>query len=143
MNYENYIKGRIVQYVAKEALDVGFEGMCGVAQVLANRVHQGWGEWSVVLDKADSVVGALKVEWPIDPRHTIFRRMLTAIDDIYHGIANDENVNIVNPFDQTKAVSLYYCDPLNCTNEWFRDNILQDEASHHRLASIGSLIFFT
>ena len=132
-----------MQYVAKEALDEGFEGMCGVAQVLANRVQEGWGEWNVVLDKADSVVGALKVDYPIDPRNATFRRMLTAIDDIYHGVANDDNVNIFNPFDQQKQVSLYYCNPLNCPLEWFRTNILADEPNHHRLASIGSLIFFT
>lgn len=117
--------------------------MCGVAQVLANRVAEGWGDWSVVLDKADSVVGALKVDYPIDPRNVVFRRMLTAIDDIYHGIANDEGVNILDPITGSKMVSLYYCDPNNCPLEWFRSNILADEPNHRRLASIGSLIFFS
>jgi hypothetical protein len=116
--------------------------MCGVAQVLANRVHEGWGEWSVVLDKAESVVGVLKQPVDFEPRNPSFRRMLTAVDDIYHGVANDENVNIINPFDQAKQVSLYYCDPNNCPNEWFRTNILNDEPNHNRLASIGPLIFF-
>jgi hypothetical protein len=142
LNFESYIKGRIVQYVTKEALDVGFEAMCGVAQVLANRVQEGWGDWNVVLDKADDVVGALRLGEPIDPRDSTFRRMLTAVDDIYHGVANDDAVNLINPFDHAKQVSLYYCDPLNCTNLWFRVNILNDEPSHQRLASIGPLIFF-
>jgi hypothetical protein len=128
--------------VAKEALDLGFEEMCGVALVLANRVREGWGDWNVVLDKADDVVGVTKAYVPIDPRNTIFRRMLTAVDDIYHGIANDDAVNIVNPFDQAKHVSLYYCNPVTVSNEWFRTNIINDEPNHNRLASIGSLIFF-
>lgn len=142
MNYENYIKGRIVQFVTREALTEGFDAMCGVAQVLANRVREGWGEWDVVLDKADRVVGTIRPDTPIDPRNPTFRRMLTAVDDIYHGVASDDNVNIVNPYDHSKTVSLYYCDPLNCSSEWFRTNVLQDEPNHRRLASIGSLIFF-
>ena len=96
-----------------------------------------------MLDKADEVAGTVREYMPFDPRNPSFRRMLTAVDDIYHGVASDDNVNIINPFSHAKQVSLYYCNPLDCTNEWFRANILGDESNHNRLASIGPLIFFT
>jgi hypothetical protein len=141
MTYENYIKARLVEFAVNEAYHHGgVESMCAVAQVLANRVNAGWGEWKEVLDKATDYSGTIVDPPTIDPRDATFRRMLTLVDDIYHGIADDSNVNIED--DRGKLTALYYADLNDLGRNWFRENVLNDLKTHPRIASVGPLTFF-
>jgi hypothetical protein len=141
MTYENFIKARLVQWAVSEAYHHGgTQGMCAVAQVLANRVKAGWGEWNAVIDAAPKFIGTTVEAFPIDPRDLTFRRMLSMVDDIYIGTSDDSNVNIED--DRGKTLALYYADLSNIDREWFRENITDHLDRHPRLATVGPLTFF-
>lgn len=141
MTYENYIKGKIVDYAANEAWHHGgIEGMLAVAQVLANRVKAGWGDWSTVLRSAPKFIGTTIAPPDIDPRDIAFRRMLGAVDDIYNGVADDSNVNVTDDRGETPA--LYYAELNNIDREWFIENVTQELDRHPRIATVGPLTFF-
>jgi hypothetical protein len=145
MTYENYIKGRLVDFAVDEAYHYGgTDCMLAVAQVIANRVKAGWGEWKKVLDTAPNYVGTTVREWgqssAIDPKDLTFRRMLTMIDDVYQGTSDDSNVNLAD--DRGPLTALYYADLSNIDRKWFLDNVTQNLDRHPRLATVGPLSFF-
>jgi len=142
VTYENYIKGRLVEYAVQEAYHYGgTECMLAVAQVIANRVAAGWGEWKNVLDTAHKYIGTAQiVPSLVDPRDLTFRRMLTLIDDIYQGTADDTNVNITD--DRGRLTALYYANTSNMHNDWFRATVTDHIDKHPRIASVGPLTFF-
>jgi hypothetical protein len=72
----------------------------------------------------------------VDEREGSFRELLRKVDDIYHGIADDTNVNL------EEHKSLYYAELNNITNPWFQENILNDLDEHPRIATVGQLTFF-
>jgi hypothetical protein len=142
MTYENYIKGRLVDYAVREAYHYGgTHCMMAVAQVIANRVAAGWGEWKTVLDSADNYIGTVweKPE-PVDPRDFTFRRILAMIDDVYLGTADDSNVNVTD--DRGRLTALYYADISNLSRNWFRANVTDHIDRHPRIATVGPLSFF-
>ena len=141
MTYENYIKGRIVDFAVAEAHHHGgADGMLAVAQVLANRVKAGWGDWYKIVQTAPDYIGTIQPRVNLDPRDASFRRLLATIDDIYQGIADDSNVNVED--DNGKHLALYYVEPNQVDRQWFRENILQQLQRHPRLATVGPLTFF-
>ena len=141
MTYENFIKAKLVQFAVNEAFRYGgFYVMCAVAQVLANRVKAGWGEWNTVIDTAGDYRGTILDPPQVDVRDPMFRRMLTMVDDIYSGTADDTNVNIED--DRGKLLALYYADLNTLNREWFRENVLRERMEHPRLATVGPLTFF-
>jgi hypothetical protein len=143
VTYENYIKARLVDFVAAEAYTSGgIETMLAVAQVLANRVAEGWqgGDWLKVISNAGQHRGTIQPEYQIDPRDGNFRELLRRIDEVYHGIADDSGVNIQTQ--DGKAVSLYYAELHNINRDWFTEHITDEPASHPRLATVGQLTFF-
>jgi hypothetical protein len=141
VTYESYIKGRMVDFAVIEAFHHGgTDGMCAVAQVLANRVEEGWGDWYDVVTKAGDYRGTVNDPPKLDPRDPSFRRMISLIDDIYHGTADDSNVNIED--DRGTKVALYYADLNNLNRAWFRENVLSSLIEHPRLTTVGPLTFF-
>ena len=142
MTYENYIKGRLLDYSVDEAYHYGgTDCMLAVAQVIANRVKAGWGEWKLVLDTAPNYVGTIvKSTTSVDPKDLTFRRMLSMIDDVYQGTADDSNVNIED--DRGRLPALYYADLSKIDRKWFIDNVTQNLDRHPRLATVGPLSFF-
>lgn len=140
MTFENFIKAKLVQLAAREAYHHGgWDGMCAVAQVMANRVNNGWGNWNEVIDNACNYRGTPLLVQTIDVQSTSFRRMLLLVDDIYHGTADDSNVNVEDS--RGKLVALYYAD-LSAYNDWFKNNVLNDPKEHPRIAFVGPLTFF-
>jgi hypothetical protein len=142
MTYENYIKGRLVEYAVQEAyLYGGTACMCAVAQVIANRVKAGWGEWKNVLDGTARYSGNVHVLTPsFEARDLTFRHMLSLIDDIYLGTADDSNVNVTD--DRGTLNALYYADLTYPLSDWFRVNITDHIDKHPRIATVGPLTFF-
>jgi hypothetical protein len=139
VTYESYIKARLVDLVVTEAYSSGgVDAMLAVAQVLANRVNAGWqgGDWLKVIEAASDKRGTIQAPTTIDPRDGSFRELLRQVDDVYHGIADDSNVN------NDSGKSLYYAELHNVNCEWFREHILDDLESHPRIASVGQLTFF-
>lgn len=141
MTFESYVKGRLMDFVIDEAYNSGgVEPMLAVAQVLANRVKAGWqgGDWLRVIDSAPDYRGTVQpgVFTRIDPREGNFRELMRRVDDVYHGIADDTNVN------NDSGSSLYYAELHNINRDWFTDHILSDLESHPRLATVGQLTFF-
>jgi hypothetical protein len=143
VTYENYIKARIVDFVAAEAYTSGgVETMLAVAQVLANRVAAGWqgGDWLRVINSADQYRGTIQPAYQIDPRDGNFRELLRRIDEVYHGTADDSGVNVET--EDGKARSLYYGELHNINRDWFIEHITDDLENHPRLATVGQLTFF-
>jgi hypothetical protein len=138
MTYENYIKAKLVDVAIEDAYHQGgSDPMLAVAQVMANRVKAGWNDWQGVIDNAAQTRGTQWADRPkIDPRDGGFRELLRKVDDIYHGIADDTNVNL------EEHKSLYYAELNNITNPWFQENILNDLDEHPRIATVGQLTFF-
>jgi hypothetical protein len=141
LTFENYIKARLVDYAVAEAYHHGgIEGMLAVAQVIANRVKAGWGDWKQVIDAAPNYVGTIVPPPKFEPRDITFRRMLSMVDDIYQGTSDDTNVSIED--DRGKLVALYYAELYNIDRSWFRDNITAHLDMHPRLSTVGPLTFF-
>ena len=143
MTYENFIKARLLEFAVQEAYQYGgVDCMMAVAQVIANRVAAGWGEWHNVLDTAPNYIGTDHsiIKMCIDPKDITFRRALTMIDDVYLGVADDSNVNIED--DRGKLPALYYADLSNLNREWFRMNVTEHIDRHPRIATVGPLTFF-
>lgn len=139
MTYESYIKARLVDFVVAEAYNSGgVETMLAVAQVLANRVTAGWqgGDWLRVIHTAPDYRGTVQPETAVDPKDGNFRELMRRVDDVYHGTADEANVN------NESGKSLYYAELHNINREWFNEHILGDLESHPRLASVGQLTFF-
>jgi hypothetical protein len=139
MTYESYIKARLVDFIVAEGFNSGgVEPMLAVAQVLANRVNAGWqgGDWLRVINSAPEYRGTIQPETAIDPKDGNFRELIRRVDDVYHGTADDANVN------NESGKSLYYAELHNINREWFTEHILSDLDSHPRLASVGQLTFF-
>lgn len=139
MTYESYIKAKLLDFIIGEAFNSGgVEPMLAVAQVIANRVNAGWsgGDWLMVIHNAPNFRGTLPDGCVLDPKDGNFREALRRIDDIYHGTADDANVN------NDSGKSLYYAELHNINREWFTERILDDLESHPRLASVGQLTFF-
>jgi hypothetical protein len=139
MTYENYIKARLVDFVVIEGFNSGgVESMLAVAQVLANRVTAGWqgGDWLKVINTAPDYCGTIQPHNTIDPKDGNFRELIRRVDDVYHGIADDTNVN------NESGKSLYYAELHNINREWFTQHITEELESHPRIASVGQLTFF-
>jgi hypothetical protein len=143
MTYENYIKAKLVDFACDAAYHYGdFESVMGVAQVIANRVNAGWhgGDWKAVIDDAKKSAGTEPPPQKMNPRDLLFRRILSQIDDIYYGTADDSGVNVDS--EEGTVPSLYYGELHNITNQWFKDSITSDLANHPRTATVGQLTFF-
>jgi len=143
MTYENYIKARLVVYAVDEAYHYGgTDCMLAVAQVIANRVSAGWGDWKKVLDTAHNYIGTYVTEQnDIEPKDFTFRAMLGKIDEIYQGTSDASSaVNIED--DRGTLNALYYADLSNIDRKWFIDNITQHIDRHPRVATVGPLSFF-
>lgn len=139
MTYESYIKARLVDFIVQEGYNSGgVEPMLAVAQVLANRVTAGWqgGDWIRVIHTAPDYRGTVQPQITIDPKDGTFRELIRRVDEVYHGTANDTNVN------NDSGKSLYYAELHNINREWFTEHITSDLESHPRLASVGQLTFF-
>lgn len=141
MTYETYIKAKLIDLVIEEAYaSGGVEPMLAVAQVIANRVQAGWqgGDWLKVIDSAPDYRGTVQPRnyTPMDPRDGTFRELMRRIDEVYHGTADDTNVN------NASGKSLYYAELHNINRDWFIERIAQDHENHPRLATVGQLTFF-
>ena len=143
MTYENYIKAKLVDLVIEEAYaSGGVEPMLAVAQVLANRVAQGWqgGDWLRVIRSAGDYRGTMQPEFQADPRDSNFRELMRRIDEVYHGTADESAVNVDTQ--EGKQRSLYYAELHNVNRDWFLEHITDQPANHPRLATVGQLTFF-
>lgn len=142
MTYENFIKAKLLQYTYGEAAHHGgTQGVLAVAQVLANRVAAGWGEWNEVIDSAPKFIGTTPPpQQPINLRDLTFRRLLVMIDDVYYGTAEDTYINVED--DRGKNKPLYYAELNNIDREWFLENISRQVERHPRLSTVGPLTFF-
>lgn len=144
MTFENYIKGLLVAYVVDTAYHYGgTDAMFAVAQVLKNRVDAGWcgGDWLAVIHSAPEYTGTENCSNKLfDHRDLTFRKLLSQIDDIYYGSADDSNVNITDDTGTHRA--LYYAELHNINRVWFKQNILNDLKSHRRLTQVSQLTFF-
>jgi len=139
MTFESYIKARLMDLVITEAYaSGGVEPMLAVAQVLANRVKAGWqgGDWLRVIETAGDYRGTEQPHVHPETREGTFRELLRRIDDVYHGTADDANVN------NDSGHSMYYAELHNINREWFTEHILSDLESHPRLGTVGQLTFF-
>lgn len=141
MTYENYIKAKLVDVAVREAYASGsWDTMRAVAQVMANRVNAGWGDWKKVLDSSAEYVGTVRDAPQFNPSDMLFRQMLALIDDVYYGTADDSLLNFTDS--RGSNVALYYADLNDLNRPWFQEHILSDPKGHPRLAQAHPLTFF-
>lgn len=140
-------------------LEGGMDGVSGakaVAFCVRNRVRAGWhgGDWSQVLSNHKSWSAdtePLRSFIP-DPRQPDFRILLQDITNIFTGQAED-NITIaqdsmtnylkIGNLSAAPPPALYFCRLNEISNDWFLTEIVRKTDSHKRIATVGTLTFFT
>lgn len=104
-----------------------------VMHCIMNRVHAGWGSLTEVLDRlpyfaATEVMPVVAFPNMWNPG---FVKLLHEVDGVFNKSVQD----------MTKG-ALYWCDLRRVERQWFKDNILGNQAVHPRVADCNSLVFF-
>ncbi len=134
MNADNYIKGQLAALAIRDGFHHGgVENMLAVANVIRNRVAQGWsgGDWMDVLDAEDAYIGTEYAPEKTKLRDMNVRVFLQRLDDVYTGSEEDNTEGAV-----------FYCELHKVTRQWFRENVLQRRADHPMVAQVGQVAFF-
>ena len=137
----------------------GSEGVSGAkacAFGFRNRVRAGWfgGNWAEVLSHHKDVAATTEnlPDTIPDPRQPDFRIFLQDISDIFSGraedtitIAQDSMANYMKIGNLSVAAppTLYFCRLNEITNPFFLNEIVRKPDSHKRIATVGTLTFFS
>jgi len=119
----------------REARSEGLTGMRMVLGVLANRVHNGWGDWITVITKRNqfssmSVPGDSQlVLWPLNT--DAFRLLLIEAERFRSGQAEDPTNG-----------AMYYENPKTATSQWFITNIRLNTKEHPEVARTDNHVFY-
>jgi hypothetical protein len=126
----------------REERSNGTNGMLGVLFVVRNRSKAMWssGDWSKIIEghnqfSSISVLGDSQTVTFPDVRDPSFLAILQAVDSVY----DDERVDVLT------NGALYYADLGSkgyTVGGWFDRNIVQDPATHPRIAQIGTTTYF-
>jgi hypothetical protein len=126
----------------REERSNGVNGCLGVLFVVRNRATAGWsgGNWSKIIEghnqfSSMSVSGDSQTVVYPDVRDPKFLQLLQVVDSVYDGERQDLLTN----------GALYYADlnsPGYTRGGWFDRNVIQNSASHPRVAQIGTTSYF-
>lgn len=107
--------------------------MLAVMLVVRNRVHAGWmgGDWLQVLSAHQLYSANACMDLTGYPDLRKMRDILTAVDEVYDGFAQDFTEG-----------ALYYAELDNVDSEWFAETILKQQVDHPRVAKVGPIDFF-
>lgn len=153
---EHFVKSQLALRAWQDAGKDGLSGMLAVAFVIRNRVQAGWysGDWIQVLAHHQDWAASEKIytlDLP-DPRNYAFGALLQEIDGIFSGsreddvtrTANESMAAIVRFQGQSDTpVALYYGKLDDELRPWFLDNVSRSHENHKRIASVGTLTFFS
>lgn len=155
---ENFVKAELARISWIDGGDCGLEGMRGVAFVIRNRQRAGFydGDWVRLLSNHQNYAAIDRqpsFEIPNPTRNYAFAALLQQIDGIFDGTVEDDATRRIGQWDPTRIkfeehseppVALYY-GQLHFPNirPWFLENISLDHERHQRVATIGTLTFFS
>jgi Cell Wall Hydrolase len=133
MTPEIFVRAEMAGFCIQEARRFGgINNMLAIAQVLRNRVHAGWGDWSEVVYNAPSVRGAVYAPEKVNLRDSQVRLFLARVDEVYAGAETEDMVD----------GALYYTEPNKSQTDWFREHILGNLGEHRKVATVGPVWFF-
>lgn len=163
MNGQLFLASQLARLAYLDGAHEGLSGMMACAFTIRNRVRAGFynSSWPEVLSHHRDWSGSLD-PYPDtipDPNKFALQSLLQEIDGILSGSREDDitiaqdsiqryhRVGAVRAGDISVAVAppvvLYYANPNNITNPFFRDNICNQPENHRVLATIGSLWFWS
>lgn len=165
MNITDYVVSQLATFAWREGkrLSPGSrDAMLGIAQVIRNRVRQGWegGDWLKLLQKAPNFSASLteehdNVSLP-DINDGDFRWLIQQVEQLYSGFAPDttsgastrdlgasryDAVHKAAPIDVPKG-ALFYCDLNKITKPWFMEKIVREKEQHPRTMDCYPITFF-
>ena len=156
MNGADFLTAELARISYLEGISEGVSGAKAISFCIRNRVRAGfyggnWAEvlshhkeWSANLDPLPSTIP--------DPRQPDFRILLQDISGIFSGqaedtitIAQDSMANYMKIGNLSVAAppSLYFCRLNEITNPFFLNEIVRKPDSHKRIATVGTLTFFS
>lgn len=132
VRFEDLVKGELALVAWRNGRSYGGHlASLMIANCIRNRHSSGWGTWFRVIETIPQYSGALEQPsgWP-EAWDRDFLRVLVDVDNIFDSTAKDIS---------NKA--LYWADLTKCENPWFLDKIARS-GEHHRVADMGSLVFW-
>lgn len=137
MTLETYVRAQMARFAIEEgARHGGVNNMIGIAMVLRNRVHAGWGDWLEVVMRAPDKRGTIYSDGDLVAarilRSTAARLLLNRIDEIY-----------TRPdIEDLTGGALFYVEPQLTIASWFQKEVIDRPDDHPRVAHIGPVWFF-
>ncbi len=124
----------------REARGEGPDGIRAVMHVLLNRAVRWYGAHSESIHTAIYAKNQFtSMSVPTDPEY----HLMPAPDDPLYASLADMAVEVLDGSDDDLTNgALYYVNPHTMTSGWFRDNIIDQPATHPETARIGHHIFF-
>lgn len=133
MNLDTFTRVKIAEFAIDEGMRYGgVNNMMAVAQVLRNRVFQGWGDWLEVMQTAPAKRGNAYTPQVPNLRTGNVRTFLNRVDEIYLSEISED----------LTGGALFYVDPALPIQPWFQTQILNCADEHPRTAHIGPVFFF-
>jgi len=133
MNLNTYALAQVARFCIEEAAHYGgISSMLCIACVLRNRVVAGWGYWPDVVQDAPNKRGNPALEQLPDLHTANVRTFLQKVEEIYSGRDEEDLVN----------GALFYTDINRPQLPWFKENILDRQDEHRRVAQAMPLVFF-
>lgn len=134
----------------------GVSGAKAISFSFRNRVRAGWfgGNWAEVLSHHRDVAATTEPLSDLipDPRETGFRTFLQDVSNIFTGMAED-NITIaqdsmvnymkIGNLSAAPPPALYFCRLNEISSDHFLNEIVRKTDSHKRIATVGTLTFFT
>jgi hypothetical protein len=144
---EHFVKAQFALTAWRDGGHEGISGMLATAFCIRNRVRAGFynGDWLRVLSHHQDYAATdrtYSLELP-DPRNYAFGLLLQEIDGIFAGTREDDITIPPHSMARQTPVVLYYgnlADPN--LRPWFL-NICRDHENHQRVATVGTLTFFS
>lgn len=133
MNLDTFTRAKIAEFsISEGARHGGINNMLGVAQVLRNRVFQGWGDWLEVVQTAPQKRATVYPPDIPNMRSGNVRTFLNRLDELYTSEITDD----------LTGGALFYMDQGFTIQEWFRTEVLGHPDEHQRTAHVGPVWFF-
>lgn len=133
MNLDTFTRAKIAEFAIEQGARYGgVNNMLGVAQVLRNRVFQGWGDWLEVAQTAPAKCGTIYPKDIPNIRTGNVRVFLNRLDELYTSEISED----------LTGGALFYIDPAFPIEPWFKKEVLEAPDDHPRSSHIGPVWFF-
>jgi len=133
MTPDAYVRAMMVRFAVEEGQKYGgTNNMLAILHVIRNRVMAGWGDWLDVVEAAPLKRGNISPPAAPNMRLGDVRIVLNRVDEIYQ---KTDTVDLTGG-------ALFYVDPGQPMNDWFRREVIEKPDAHRRTAHIGPVWFY-